>query len=51
MSWSYVLPPVAVLSLTLAVAAPSPAQSIVGPGKTGPVPDPVSLDTTVVALD
>lgn len=32
--------------LALAVALPAGAQSIVGKGKTGPVPDPVVLDNT-----
>lgn len=34
----------AVVALTLSV--PAAAQSVVGKGKTGPVPDPVNLDTT-----
>lgn len=36
---------VAVAGLTASLTAPAGAQSIVGKGKTGPVPDPVSLDT------
>ena len=35
-----------VAALALAFALPAAAQSIVGKGKTGPVPDPVTLDTT-----
>ena len=37
---------VAAVSLTLAVAVSSVAQSVVGEGKTGPAPDPVSHDIT-----
>ncbi len=37
---------IAAVSLTVAVAVPTAAQSVVGDGKKGPVPDPVSLDTT-----
>jgi uncharacterized protein (TIGR01244 family) len=36
----------AVLALATLVTLPASAQSIVGKGKTGAVPDPVSLDTT-----
>src|SRR5579872_7086515 len=36
----------AVSAIALAVALPAAAQSIVGKGKTGPVPDPVVLDNT-----
>lgn len=36
----------AAVSLTLAIAVPSAAQSVVGKGSTGPTPDPVSLETT-----
>jgi uncharacterized protein (TIGR01244 family) len=36
----------AVTALGLSVAIPAVAQSIVGKGKTGPVPNPVTLDTT-----
>lgn len=32
--------------LALAMALPAAAQSVVGPGKTGPAPDPVTLDIT-----
>ena len=35
-----------VLALTLCVALPAGAQSVVGKDKTGPVPNPVSLDPT-----
>lgn len=35
----------AVAGVTFCLTAPAGAQSIVGKGKTGPVPDPVSLDT------
>ena len=35
----------AATTLALAIALPAGAQSIVGPGKTGPVPDPVNLET------
>ena len=37
---------VAVLALTFSCAVPAGAQSIVGKGKTGPVPNPVILDPT-----
>src|SRR6478735_3101090 len=40
------LRPLAVAALVVAVALPASAQSVVGKGKTGPVPDPVTLDTT-----
>ena len=46
MSWSCMSRAVAALSLMLALTAPSASQSIVGQGKSGPVPEPVSLDTT-----
>src|SRR6185436_18173874 len=36
----------AVTALGLSFAVPAAAQSIVGKGKTGPVPNPVTLDTT-----
>lgn len=36
----------AVAVLAIALARPADAQKVVGQGKTGPVPDPVSLDTT-----
>ncbi len=32
--------------LALAIALPAAAQGVVGPGKTGPAPDPVNLDIT-----
>src|SRR4051794_13646452 len=35
----------AVMALALSFAVPAGAQSIVGKGKTGPVPNPVTLDT------
>ena len=37
---------VATVALTLAMAVPATAQSVVGKGKTGPAPDPVNLDIT-----
>src|SRR5436190_15676817 len=37
---------VAVTALACSFALPTAAQSIVGKGKTGPVPNPVTLDTT-----
>ena len=36
----------AVSTVVLAIALPAAAQSIVGKGKSGPVPDPVNLDPT-----
>jgi len=36
----------ATVALALAIALPAAAQSVVGKGKTGPVPDPVPLDIT-----
>lgn len=36
----------AVAALAIAIAGPAAAQSVVGKGKSGPVPAPVSLDTT-----
>jgi len=36
----------AAAALVLAMTLPTAAQSVVGPGKTGPAPDPVSLDIT-----
>jgi hypothetical protein len=33
-------------ALTILIALPAAAQSIVGKNKTGPVPNPVNLDTT-----
>src|SRR6476661_5113123 len=36
----------AVTALGLSLAVPAAAQSIVGKGKTGPVPNPVTLDPT-----
>jgi len=40
------LRPLAVAALIVAVTLPAGAQSVVGKGKTGPAPDPVTLDTT-----
>ena len=37
---------VAAAALALSFAVPAGAQSVVGKGKTGPVPNPVTLDTT-----
>lgn len=37
---------VALAVLTLSLALPAAAQSVVGKGKTGPAPDPVNLDIT-----
>ncbi len=37
---------IAMMALTFSLAVPAGAQSIVGKGKTGPVPDPVTLDAT-----
>ena len=37
---------IAVTALMFSLAVPANAQSIVGKGKTGPVPDPVTLDAT-----
>lgn len=36
----------AALAMTVALSSSAAAQSIVGPGKTGPVPNPVALDIT-----
>jgi uncharacterized protein (TIGR01244 family) len=38
--------PLAVAALVVAVTLPAGAQSVVGKGKTGPAPDPVTLDIT-----
>jgi uncharacterized protein (TIGR01244 family) len=40
------LRPAAVALLTLSMALPAAAQSVVGKGQKGPVPDPVNLDIT-----
>lgn len=40
------VPLIAAAALTVTCALPAGAQSIVGAGKTGPVPNPVNLDTT-----
>ena len=37
---------IAALVLVVSLAGPAAAQSVVGKGKTGPAPDPVTLDTT-----
>ena len=44
MTVSHPLRTLATVALALAIALPAAAQSVVGKGKTGPVPDPVSLD-------
>ena len=46
MRWSCLSRTLVAVLLTLAIAVPSTAQSIVGKGKTGPPPDPVSQDIT-----
>jgi uncharacterized protein (TIGR01244 family) len=46
MTLSFPLRTLATAALALAIALPAFAQSVVGKGKTGPVPDPVSLDIT-----
>jgi uncharacterized protein (TIGR01244 family) len=46
MSWRLLSRAVSTAILTVALALPAAAQSVVGKGKTGPVPDPVILDIT-----
>ncbi len=46
MSLSFPLRILATAVLALAIALPAAAQSVIGTGKTGPVPDPVNLDIT-----
>ena len=46
MTLSFHLRILATATLALAVALPAAAQSVIGQGKTGPVPDPVTLDIT-----
>lgn len=46
MRYPFLFRTLAAAALTVAVAVPAGAQSIVGKGKTGPVPDPVNLDIT-----
>jgi uncharacterized protein (TIGR01244 family) len=46
MTRPFLLRSIAAGALAVLVALPASAQSIVGKGKTGPVPDPVSLDIT-----
>ena len=46
MTVSSTLRALAAAVLALAIALPAAAQNVVGKGKTGPVPDPVSLDIT-----
>src|SRR5262245_29716545 len=41
----------AVVALLVSITPPASAQSIVGKGKTGPVPDPVNLDITGMFQD
>lgn len=46
MTSQFLLRSLAAVTLTFAIALPAVAQSVVGKGKTGPVPNPVVLDTT-----
>jgi uncharacterized protein (TIGR01244 family) len=46
MTRSRLISTVAALVLLVSITRPSGAQSVVGKGKTGPVPDPVNLDIT-----
>ena len=46
MTISHPLRTLATAALALAITLPASAQSVVGPGKTGPAPDPVTLDIT-----
>jgi len=46
MTLSFRLRSLAAVALIVAATLPAGAQSVVGKGKTGPVPDPVTLDTT-----
>jgi uncharacterized protein (TIGR01244 family) len=46
MTWAPLLRSAAATALAVAVTLPAGAQSIVGKNKTGPVPNPVTLDTT-----
>lgn len=46
MTSSTLIRSVATVALTLAMALPATAQSVVGKGKSGPAPDPVNLDIT-----
>src|SRR5262245_15263249 len=46
MTWQSLFRYLPVGALSVLIALPAGAQSIVGKGKTGPVPNPVNLDTT-----
>ena len=46
MTWQSLFRYLSVGALSVSITLPASAQSIVGKGKTGPVPNPVSLDTT-----
>ena len=46
MTWAPLFRSVAATALVVSVTLPASAQSVVGKDKTGPVPNPVSLDTT-----
>jgi uncharacterized protein (TIGR01244 family) len=46
MTWPSLVRYLSVCTLSVLIALPAGAQSIVGKGKTGPVPNPVNLDTT-----
>ena len=46
MTWPSLYRYLSASALTLLIALPAGAQSIVGKGKTGPVPNPVNLDAT-----
>lgn len=48
---SFVSRLVAVAALAIAIAGPAGAQSVVGKGRTGPVPEPVTLDPTDLFLE
>jgi uncharacterized protein (TIGR01244 family) len=46
MTWAPLFRSVAATALAVSVSLPATAQSVVGKNKTGPVPNPVNLDTT-----
>ena len=46
MTWRSLFRSLAATVVAVSIAVPAAAQSVVGKGKTGPVPNPVNLDTT-----
>jgi uncharacterized protein (TIGR01244 family) len=51
MSTSFLVRCLAALAVAVSMGAPAVGQSILGRGKTGPVPDPVNLETTGLFQD